>query len=364
MQKLILAALIMTVIVSGCAPQTVPNKRPLRQSALEQINSPVPLIMNIPARNGMGTTYFEKDSSMGFFFGLGGEIALATMDKIVNAGPKEIASVSATRVADIIDGEGLINHAYAALIKNKNIAPPNLNIIFNAPTHTEPKSIQNQKSIKPKGLNVQMSYRFKNDMSGFYVYAKVNLNIKGMVYTSPYKRSKQDNSGRIYENEFYYYSDQLDLPVKLQSEIDANVAEIKANSYKNGIAPRQGGLEQTVMANKIRRARQPYTLKEIADKLTNIWLANDGEKLRIEIEAAHEFIATQIYKDLARFDAPKFKGSDKVLETLENGRVIKILGNGINSGIVQSEPQNFVATGWGNSVMFSGAAQKPQEKHK
>ena len=362
MKKFIPAALIVAAIASGCATQPTPNKKPMQQSTVDQLKGLIPLIMQIPERNGVATTYFAQDSSSaGAQYGLIGALTTSIIDGIANASPAEIASTNANLIAKTIKGDELINQAYAALVANKNNAPANLNLVFSAPT---PAPATSKKAVTPDGLNVDVGYRLGSDMSGVYVYATATLNAKGLTYTSPYKASKPDTSGKVYENNFHYYSEQFEIPSKPQSEIDAKVAEIKAAANKNGVAPKRGSPELARMADKIKQAKEPYTQKEIADKLVSQWLANDGEKLKAEIKSAHEFIATQLYKDLTRFDVPDYKGADTVIETLANGRVIKILGNGVNAGVVQSEPKNFTTGVLGNVVVYAESEEKEKPKAK
>jgi hypothetical protein len=45
-------------------------------------------------------------------------------------------------------------------------------------------------------------------------------------------------------------------------------------------------------------------------------------------------------------------------------RIIKILGNGFNAGVVQSEPKNFLAGGLGNVAVYAETEEKPEEKTK
>lgn len=373
MKKLIPAALIVAAIASGCAMQPTPTKRPMQQATLDQIKSPVPLIMQTPERAGVATTYFAQDSSAaGAQYGLIGALTTAVIDGIANANPAEIASDNANRIAETIKGDELLNQAYSTLMANKKHAPSSLNLVFSAPT---PAPTKPAKTTAPDGLNVHLGYTFKTDMSGLNIYAIVSLNMKGVEYKSPYvtkdaKPAKPDMSGLVYQNNFNYYSQQLAVPVKSQSEIDAKVAEIKAKASKNGVLPKKDNPQYARMMSDIKQAQKPeYAPKEISDKLADQWLANNGEKLKAEIKAAHEFFATQIYKDLARFDVPDYKGTDTALETLENGRVVKIVGAGFNAGNVNSEPKEFISTGWGNATVYPEIAKdkakiKTKEKTK
>lgn len=370
MKKLIPAALIVAAIANGCAMQPTPTKRPMQQTALDQIKSPIPLLMQTPERYGVATTYFAQDSSAaGAQYGLIGALTTAVIDGIANSNPAEIASDNANRIAETIKGDELLGQAYSTLANTKTQLPTSLNIVFSAPTPLPAKTAKPAKATD--GLNVDIVYLFKSDMSALKAYAKVSLNVKGTEYKSPYitkdtKPSKPDTSGLIYQNSFDYYSQQLAVPVKPQSEIDAKVAEIKTKASKNGVPPKKDTPQYTKMNTEIKQAQKSeYTPKEIADKLADQWLANDGEKLKAEIKAANNFIATQLYKDLARFNAPDFKGSDTILETLENGRVTKIVGAGYSAGSLSSEPKDFIAIGWGNATAYPEAAKdRAKEKTK
>lgn len=369
MKKLVTTALMVTALSSGCAMQLDPVKRPMQQATLDQLKEPIPVVMQTPERNGIATSYFAQDSSAaGAQYGLIGALTTAVIDGIANANPYEIAQTNANRIAETFKGDELLNQAYASLSANKKLTPANLNLVLSAPTPVPAKST---KTTTPDGLSIDVGYIFKTDMSGLRIYAAVALNQKGKVYTSPYvgkdgKTSKPDNSGLLYSNSFSYFSQQLPVPVKSQSEIDAKVAEIKAAATKNGVLPKKDSQAYAKMTNEIKQAQKPeYTPKEISDKLADQWLANNGEKLKTEIKAAHEFLAVQIYKDLARLDVPDYKGtSDTVLETAADGRAIKLLGIGYNAGMVQSQPKDFVSTGWGNATIYPETEKEKKEKAK
>lgn len=369
MKKLVIAALMATAFTSGCAMQFDPAKRPMQQATLDQLKDPIPVNMQIPERTGVAASYFAQDSSAaGAQYGLIGALTTAVIDGIANANPYEIAQNNANRIAETFKGDELLNQAYASLSANKKLTPANLNLVLSAPTPVPAKSA---KTTTPDGLSIDVGYVFKTDMSGLSISAAVALNQKGKVYTSPYvgkdgKTAKPDNSGLLYKNSFTYYSQQLPVPVKSQSEIDAKVAEIKAAATKNGALPKKDSPAYAKMMSEIKQAQKPeYTPKEISDKLADQWLANNGEKLKAEIKAAHEFLATQIYKDLARFDVPDYKGTiDTVLETAADGRTIKLLGIGYNAGMVQSQPKDFISTGWGNATIYPETEKEKKEKAK
>ena len=364
MKKLVTGALVIAAFTSGCAIQLDPAKRPMQQATLDQLKGPIPVIMQTPERNGIATSYFAQDSSAaGAQYGLIGALTTAVIDGIANANPYEIAQNNANRIAETFKGDELLNQAYASLTANKKLAPTSLNLVLSAPT-------------TPDGLSIDLGYVFQTNMSAIKVYAMVSLNMKGAEYKSPYiskdgKPAKADTSGLVYKNWFQYYSVQLPVPVKAQSDIDAKVAEIKAAATKNGALPKKDTQAYAKMMADIKQAQKvEYTAKEVTDKLANQWLANNGEKLKAEIKTAHEFLATQIYKDLARLDVPDYKGTtDTVLDTAADGRTIKLLGVGYNAGMVRSQPKDFIETGWGNATIYpetekEKAAEKAKTKTK
>lgn len=373
MKKLVTGALVIAAFTSGCAIQLDPAKRPMQQATLDQLKGPIPVIMQTPERNGIATSYFAQDSSAaGAQYGLIGALTTAVIDGIANANPYEIAQNNANRIAETFKGDELLNQAYASLTANKKLAPTSLNLVLSAPTPAPTKPAK----TTPDGLSVDLGYVFQTNMSAIKVYAMVSLNMKGVEYKSPYvskdgKPAKADTSGLVYKNWFQYYSTQLPVPVKAQSDIDAKVAEIKAAATKNGVLPKKDTQSYAKMMADIKQAQKvEYTAKEITDKLADQWLANNGEKLKAEIKTAHEFLATQIYKDLARLDVPDYKGTtDTVLDTAADGRTIKLLGIGYNAGMVRSQPKDFIENGWGNATIYpetekEKAAEKAKTKTK
>lgn len=335
-------------IFSGCAIQQNPLKKPMQQSTLEQIKSPQSVNLQIPERNGIAVSYFAQDSSAaGAQYGLIGALTTAVIDGIANANPLEIAKENSNRLSQSFHGPDLLSQAYTAIANNKGQYPSQLNLRFSAPT---PYSANAVKATK-EGLNITVFYSFKSNMSGFSVSANVSLNAKDVTYKSPYDKTnaKPDKSGIAYQNLFTYYSNQLAVPVKSQQEINTQVEEIKAKYTKKGTLPKRDTPEASKMAREIKAAQAPeYNAKEVATKLADQWLANDGEKLKVEIQAAHQFLAKQIAQDLNRLDVPSFTGSDTIIETNTDGRVVKMVGASYSAGQITSTPKDFLEAGWGN----------------
>lgn len=356
MKKILPAVLIVAAFISGCTTQPNPNKRPMQQATMESIKTPLPVLTQIPARNGIATTYFAQDSSAaGAQYGLIGALTTAVIDGIANANPYQVAETNANRIADTLKGDELLNQAYSALEANKKNAPAYLDLVFSAPT---PAPTKQTKTTHADGLTINIGYVFTADMSGLNVYANVALNAKGIEYKSPYptqgrKIAKVDKSGLVYQNGFNYYSEQLAVPVKSQADIDAKVAEIRSKAAKNGVVAKRDNPQYSKMLNEIKQAQKAeYTLDEVTTKLADQWLANNGEKLKAEIQAAHKFIAEQVFKDLTRLDIPDYNGTETILTTETDGRVIKLIGAGLDAGKVVSQPKNFVSTSWGNVFVY------------
>lgn len=92
---------------------------------------------------------------------------------------------------------------------------------------------------------------------------------------------------------------------------------------------------------------------EMSIFLIRSWLADDGALVKSEIEKSHAMLAKHLMLDMQRMDIPSLDGQDTVLETLDDGREVIMLGSTTLAGSIVSRPGQAAAlASWGNSVKY------------
>ena len=99
-----------------------------------------------------------------------------------------------------------------------------------------------------------------------------------------------------------------------------------------------------------------FTDAEASSALTKIWASNNGKLISDELQAAHAYIAKYLLIDLNSTAVPKLDGQDEIVETLADGRVVRLMGAGAGAGTYLSSPGNLTATTtYGNAVSIAKA---------
>jgi hypothetical protein len=342
-----LAALMLTACAT--AP-SVPLKRPMTVEAKTQIGSTD--LNAVANQNGMGASWFMTQSNGGGA-GLGGVIGAAIADAIINHSPAKRAKNTANEVAESIALDDLNDSLMNALNAGTGASEEGVTIS----TISMIDGLQDS-AVTDGTVVLKVNYMLAEDASAFKATATAYYEDADLPYVPPYvfekKVPKAHRDGPVYRNDFVFNSSQFPQPV-LTDALKEELVKAVEESYRDedGNLPTEGS-DFKKLQKDIEDARDDKLKKsETAIFLVQRWLENDAEPMKAELSEAHSFFAKYLVADLNATDIPAFEGTDKVVETLESGRVVKVLGSGLEAGTYISEPGNVSSfTTYGNAVKF------------
>lgn len=192
----------------------------------------------------------------------------------------------------------------------------------------------------PEGIIISVSYAMNVKAEILFVAAEANL--------YPKKTSNIDINHKsystiepIYSNRFYYYSEIHTIPKKSKIEIENRRIQIQKEFInKRNKLPRNGTPEHAEMKRRMRMASLDYNLVEKTNLSLDAWLFNNATELKEEVSKAHQFIIEALYRDLFNFEPSTANQKSKILEVLDDGRVIKMIGGLKTSGQIESLPKS------------------------
>ncbi|HVY88955.1 MAG TPA: hypothetical protein VG942_08815 [Hyphomonadaceae bacterium] len=363
-------------LLGACASvEPHPSKRPLTQAEISQLSDTnFALVEN---NEGIATSWLMADSSAsGAQYGLIGALVSASMDAMMNAGPGGRAQQAADDLATVALTDKLNKSLQSQFDAMKISQQPGGGVRI-----AEVSTVQ--KILSPSTVNdaveVTISYTLSEDATAINVVATATYNNSGMKYATPYKFKsvpKDELSGPIYRNSFVYESNRFSLPTLTpevkQQLVDAIqkkwVAKTGSLPVSANAGPRKSRFSTPVkeskdfedMTKEIKAANDNTLSKEEASALlTGEWLKSGGAPLLHELEAADAFIAKYIIADLNNPAVPSLEGSDQVVEQLEGGRTVRLVGAGFGAGSYVSSPGGLKAvTTFGNAVQIADVHRK------
>lgn len=359
MKKMLIIG-VMAAFSSACAVNQYPAKRPMTAEYQQKIGQGDVVLSD--NNLGIGVTWYRQDSSSaGAQYGLIGGLVTGIIDAIANAGPSARASKAAEELADVVTVESL-NQAFVENFSKAKNAQASVN-------HEVTLG-----DIKRKGyldetpvagnLSIVISYLMSQEASSIKMTAYVSYSDESLTYKSPYefkggKAPKSQIGGPIYSNSFVYESDRLPFPEfseALKEELIAQINERYLDENGNGPEPKSD--EYKKMQRELDDANDDTLSKsEASIFLIRNWLKNDGELAVSEINKAHHFLIKQVVQDLNRTDVPSFEGQeDVILETHDDGRVVRMVGSGYGAGSIVSNPGGLDEfASYGNATSYSKA---------
>ncbi len=356
MRHLLGAAL--AVALSACATATpVPTMRPLTQAQIDTMG-PTPVVI-AENNNGVEKSWFYTSSaSAGAAYGLVGALVSAAMDAIINAGPSRRATKSANEAAEELTLTDL-NQSLEAHLRREI---PAADVTVTGVVYSDVRSEQLLLARDPIEDVVQVAVRYtlSEDASTLRIIATASYESAQTPYATPHTFSgsvpRAETEGPAYRNNFTYYSSQLEVPTltpELRERLVASVQDSARNDA--GQLPEEATDEYRGMQRELENARDDRLTKdEIAIFLTREWLQDDGALLRREVEEAHVFIARYVALDLNRTTVPSMAGSDELIETLEDQRTVRRIGQGIESGAYISSAANVTSfSTYGNVIAIA-----------
>ena len=350
MKLIFLTAIVF--VLAACATEPYPNKRPLTSEAMELIGATDVVV--VENNTGIGVTWFAQDSSASSAqFGLIGGLTSAIMDAIANSAP----SARASRVADDISEDLVSNSLNASFVSALEAAEGDGTISFSAVSLRQP--ITSKESLND-AIEILTRYSMAEDGSAIRVSATATYANTAMQYVTPYTFEssvpKPELSGPLYRNTIVYNSKTFPVPA-LTETMKQELVEALTESFRdaNGDLPVEGEDGFKKMKRQIEDA-QDDTLKkyEALVFVSQAWLKEDAAELTAEIEKAHAFIAKYILRDINSSNVPSLEGVDELVETLEDGRVVRLVGSGFSTGQIISSPGDTgVFPTYGNTTSIS-----------
>lgn len=342
------------IFAGACATEKQPWKRPLNlelASGMEQTN--VVLVEN---NNGIETTWFVADNSAaGAQYGLIGALVTAAMDGMINAGPSGVAQELADDVAVVAKIDRL-NAGFSERIKAAEAAET-YHVRFG-----DVSSVQKITSpvATDRAVEVSISYTLSEDATALKVFAEAVYSRANTRYVTPYPYKsipKDELSGPLYRNSFTYESNRLALPT-LTPELKATMMQSINDRFikQYGKLPKKSGDPGFAAYNDAMRENNNDTLtkSEASSLVVKQWLANDGELLFAEVQAAQTFIAKYVLLDMNSFVVPDYAGQDEIVEQAEGGRVVRTVGSGSGAGRYISSPGGLTTlTTYGNAIQVA-----------
>lgn len=245
-----------------------------------------------------------------------------------------------------------------------------------------PKSRPCRKTLSPATVNdaveVIISYTLSEDATALNVVARAAYTDTGAKYVTPYKFKtvpKDELDGPLYRNTFAYESNRFPLPT-LTPEIKQAMVEaiqkkyiaktgslpVSANTARKSrfSAPFKESKDYEDMTQEIKEANDNTLSKsEAAGLLTREWLKADGAFLLKELESAHTYIAKYVLLDLNSTAVPSLEGADQVVEQLQDGRTVRLVGAGVGAGTYISSPGGLKDfTTFGNAIQIAEVHRK------
>ena len=349
------------LVLSACATEPFPSKRPLTQEAIDKIaETNVVVVEN---NVGVGVTWFMQDSSAaGAQYGLIGALTTAVLDAIVNAGPSGRADRAANEVSEVMTSEMLNFSLVDSLTAVQPAEDADKTGIAIATVETR-QSILNKDAVDA-AVEITTNYFLSEDGGAIRVNAYASYSNASIDYVTPYvfEKSvpKSELSGPLYKNAFTYDSDRFPFPT-LTPELKVKLVTAIEESFKgeNGKIPVEGDDDFKKMNKQLKNAQDDELSKsEALVFLAAEWLQDDGAPIKIEIERAHAFITKYVLADLNSTAVPSLDATDTLVDTLEDGRTIRIVGSGRSAGAYISSPGKLDSfTTFGNAVGYSDDAR-------
>lgn len=330
-------------LLSACASIQNPNKRPVSADNMDTI-SKLPTVI-VENKQGIGSSWtYVSSAGATAQYGLVGGLVGGIIDAIVNAGPAARAEKTATEINKVVTPANL-NEASLSAFKNLASAGDN---------HKQPIMVGNAKEPQLDNLKIVYSYALSEDASVLRVTAETSVESKTLKYKSPYS-GKSPSKGPVYKNTFSYFSDPFQVPT-LNDEIKKQlVAQITARyTTANGKLPDAKSDDFKKYTKEIEQANDSELSKSEASAfLIGKWTANNGLAAQTVINQAHSLLSKYIVQDLTNPAVPDIKGTDKVIESLSGGRVVKLIGASVEAGSIISAPATGPTPTWGNTVSFA-----------
>lgn len=345
-------------LLSACATsEPHPWKRPL---SLDQASTLGETRLSLVENNdGVVASWFAQDSSAaGAQYGLIGALVTATMDGMANGSPSDAAQRTADELARIASVDR-INQGLSEQMKTASVVET-YKVRFGDIVTTQKLGLDEKARAAPDDtIEFTVTYTLSQDATALKAIGNAVYSRADAKYATPYTFKtvpEEELGGPIYRNTFIYESNRV-TPPPPTAEMKAAWAEQVRVSYmkRHGKLPVKGGSGYGAYQNDLAEANNDtMSAEEAGLVVAKGWTLNNGAALLTELNSAHAFFAKYLLLDLNSPAVPRLDGQDEILETLPDGRVVRLVGFGGGAGSYLSTPGNLTTTTtWGNAIQIA-----------
>lgn len=238
--------------------------------------------------------------------GLLGAVLIEAMDAGANAPRIEVASNRAARLSQSFNHERTVGQ-FGESLQAQLAQPPLLGAAPTIQALDGARKWEAQQFPEPAAVLTKVEYSLTQDLRSLEVVLTATVVSRDAVKIRKrgVRKGKPDE-GIIYRNRLEYRSTPLAVhPEKPAQQVDAEIEQIKekysqaslAKSRDRSRANMTTAEREAAIKKETARARR-YAPEFLADYYINMWLANDGERLRNELQVALAGVAELLARDL------------------------------------------------------------------
>ncbi|MFC4308769.1 hypothetical protein ACFPN2_06715 [Steroidobacter flavus] len=323
---------------------------PYKEVMNEAVRAKQPVVYARVADHGFGIQY-RRDSGTGFGVGnlvggiLGGYngafiggMSGVVADKIADTQPTELAEKDAEALSPFMDRAAAQHDLEVGLAESLATAP-----LFEMPAVL---------NALPPGASTGIESFKEDPVLIVELYASLLTDYTGLQVTllaqelSP-SAVDSPTSGRVYRNRIDYVSPLLTpTHIKDRAEIKADVDAVKAK-YKGR---KLNAEEQKQMNEELKDAKAGTTLEKYRLPLMEQWTANDGVKLREELQIGTRIVTQLLARDLMDYSAVEIRREigSKDWGTARDStmdRQVRVFFGGPFAGSLVSQPTGYGVRG-------------------
>ncbi len=343
----IFSALLLALPLSASS-----TSAPYKEVRNEAVRSKQPVVYARVADNGFGIQY-RRDSTaglnvvglMGGLLGgpagnLAGMVVGGTGDKFADTQPTDLSEKDADALAPFLD-QNIAQHDLEAALAESFATVPTFStlVAINALPPGAPTDVT--AFHDDPALIVELYASLLTDYTGLQVTALAYELSPSALATDP----KAAVEGRVYRNRIDYISPLLTpTHIKDKKEIKADVAAVKAK-YKGRKLSKE---EQTQMRAEIKDAAAGTTMEKYREPLMEQWSANNGARLREELQLGTKVVARLLARDLVDYSTVEIRDGvgTKDWGTSQDStmdRQVRVYYGGPFAGSLVSQPSGHIS---------------------
>lgn len=346
------------MFLSACATAELhPWKRPLTADQAGVLGATN--LSLVEASSGVVAGWLAQDgSTYAASQGLIAVLVVAAMDGSANAGPMEAAQRTADELAKIAPVE-MISKSLTDHMKGVTVSETYKVRYGDIVTRQKLGLSEKEQAAPDDTIELTVNYILSQDTTALRAVGTAVYTRADAKYVTPYTFKtvpEGELSGPLYRNTFIYESNRVSTPPP-PPELKARWSQEIRNRYikRRGKVPTLGDAGYGAFLNEITEANNDTLTPDEMTRAGGLgWTINNGAALLDELQSAHAFFAKYLLLDLNSTTVPKLDGYDDILETLPDGRVIRLVGAGGGAGSYVSSPGHLSTPAtWGNAVQIA-----------